>query len=142
MGMAGRLTKRWSDANEKYLAGNQHASDIAGGLGAVAKVMRMMLQSAVLGVGAYLVIHQGGHRRHHHRGLHPERAGAGAGRSRDRALEELRRRAAELAAPYQAARANAAQARADPAAEPDEPAVGRECRQSPRPATRRSSCRT
>src|SRR5712672_898915 len=58
MGMAGRLTKRWSEANEKYLAGNQHASDIAGGLGAVAKVMRMMLQSAVLGVGAYLVIHQ------------------------------------------------------------------------------------
>jgi PrtD family type I secretion system ABC transporter len=58
MGMAGRLTKRWSEANEKYLAGNQYASDIAGGLGAVAKVMRMMLQSAVLGVGAYLVIHQ------------------------------------------------------------------------------------
>jgi PrtD family type I secretion system ABC transporter len=58
MGMAGRLTKRWSAANEKYLAGNQRASDVAGGLGAVAKVMRMMLQSAVLGVGAYLVIHQ------------------------------------------------------------------------------------
>jgi PrtD family type I secretion system ABC transporter len=58
MGMTGRLTKRWSDANEKYLAGNQSASDIAGGLGAIAKVMRMMLQSAVLGVGAYLVIHQ------------------------------------------------------------------------------------
>ena len=58
MGMAGRLGKCWSDANAKYLAGHQHASDIAGGLGAVAKVMRMMLQSAVLGVGAYLVIHQ------------------------------------------------------------------------------------
>ena len=58
MGMAGRLGKRWSDANAKYLAGHQHASDIAGGLGAVAKVLRMMLQSAVLGVGAYLVIHQ------------------------------------------------------------------------------------
>jgi PrtD family type I secretion system ABC transporter len=58
MGMAGRLNKRWSEANEKYLAGNQNASDIAGGLGAVAKVLRMMLQSAVLGVGAYLVIHQ------------------------------------------------------------------------------------
>jgi PrtD family type I secretion system ABC transporter len=58
MGMAGRLTKRWSDANEKYLAGNQRASDVAGGLGAIAKVMRMMLQSAVLAVGAYLVIHQ------------------------------------------------------------------------------------
>jgi PrtD family type I secretion system ABC transporter len=58
MGMSGRLTKRWSEANEKYLAGNQRASDVAGGLGAVAKVMRMTLQSAVLAVGAYLVIHQ------------------------------------------------------------------------------------
>jgi ATP-binding cassette subfamily C protein len=58
MGMSGRLTKRWSEANQKYLAGNQRASDVAGGLGAVAKVMRMTLQSAVLAVGAYLVIHQ------------------------------------------------------------------------------------
>ena len=58
MGMAGRLTKRWSEANENYLAGNQRASDVAGGLGAIAKVLRMMLQSAVLAVGAYLVIHQ------------------------------------------------------------------------------------
>jgi PrtD family type I secretion system ABC transporter len=56
--MFGRLTQRWGQANEKYLEGNQRASDIAGGLGAVAKVLRMMLQSAVLGVGAYLVIHQ------------------------------------------------------------------------------------
>jgi ATP-binding cassette, subfamily C, type I secretion system permease/ATPase len=58
MGMSGRLTSRWSEANEKYLAGNQRASDVVGGLGAIAKVLRMMLQSAVLGVGAYLVIHQ------------------------------------------------------------------------------------
>jgi PrtD family type I secretion system ABC transporter len=58
MGMAGRLTRRWEESNQKYLAGNQRTSDVAGGLGAVAKVLRMMLQSAVLGVGAYLVIHQ------------------------------------------------------------------------------------
>jgi ATP-binding cassette, subfamily C, bacterial PrsD len=58
MGMAGRLAKRWIEANQNYLEGNQRASDVAGGLGAVAKVMRMMLQSAVLAVGAYLVIHQ------------------------------------------------------------------------------------
>jgi PrtD family type I secretion system ABC transporter len=58
MGMSGRLNKRWSEANEKYLAGNQRASDVTGGLGAIAKVMRMTLQSAVLAVGAYLVIHQ------------------------------------------------------------------------------------
>src|SRR5580692_6810931 len=58
MGMSGRLNRRWSEANEKYLAGNQRASDVTGGLGAIAKVMRMTLQSAVLAVGAYLVIHQ------------------------------------------------------------------------------------
>jgi ATP-binding cassette subfamily C protein len=58
MGMTGRLTRRWTEANENYLTGNQRASDVAGGLGAIAKVMRMTLQSAVLAVGAYLVIHQ------------------------------------------------------------------------------------
>src|SRR3984893_449616 len=58
MGMSGRLTRRWSEANQNYLAGNQRASDVAGGLGAIAKVLRMTLQSAVLAVGAYLVIHQ------------------------------------------------------------------------------------
>jgi ATP-binding cassette subfamily C protein len=58
MGMSGRLTRRWVEANQNYLDGNQRASDVAGGLGAVAKVMRMTLQSAVLAVGAYLVIHQ------------------------------------------------------------------------------------
>jgi ATP-binding cassette, subfamily C, type I secretion system permease/ATPase len=58
MGISSRMTKRWTDANEKYLAGNQRASDVIGGLSTVARVLRMMLQSAVLGVGAYLVIHQ------------------------------------------------------------------------------------
>src|SRR6201999_2249974 len=58
MGMSERLTNRWSAANEKYLAGHQRAADVAGGLGAISKVLRMTLQSAVLGVGAYLVIHQ------------------------------------------------------------------------------------
>ena len=58
MGMTGRMARRWGLANENYLTGNQRASDIAGGLGAISKVLRMMLQSAVLAVGAYLVIHQ------------------------------------------------------------------------------------
>jgi ATP-binding cassette, subfamily C, bacterial PrsD len=58
MGMAGRLGQRWSEANEKYLAGHQRASDVIGGLGAMSKVLRMTLQSAVLATGAYLVIHQ------------------------------------------------------------------------------------
>jgi ATP-binding cassette subfamily C protein len=58
MGMAGRMRERWSDANQKYMASQRRASDVAGGLGSIVKVLRMMLQSAVLGVGAYLVIHQ------------------------------------------------------------------------------------
>jgi ATP-binding cassette subfamily C protein len=58
MGMAGRVGRLWDKSNRDYLAKNQQASDVSGGLGAVAKVLRMTLQSAVLGVGAYLVIHQ------------------------------------------------------------------------------------
>jgi ATP-binding cassette subfamily C protein len=58
MGMAERLRRRWRSANEKYLASQQEAADVTGGLAAVVRVLRMMLQSAVLGVGAYLVIHQ------------------------------------------------------------------------------------
>lgn len=58
MGMAGRMTQRWTEANQTYLEGNRRASDVAGGLGALAKVLRMMLQSAVLAVGAWLVINQ------------------------------------------------------------------------------------
>ena len=66
---------------------------------------RMVLQSAVLGVGAYLVIDQRGDRRHHHRELDPDGARAGAGRAGDRQLEGLRRRPAELAAARRAAAA-------------------------------------
>jgi ATP-binding cassette subfamily C protein len=58
MGMSGRISSRWSEANERYLASHQKASDISGGFGSVSKALRMVLQSAVLGIGAYLVIHE------------------------------------------------------------------------------------
>ena len=58
MGMTGRMATRWGDANRKYMANQGRASDVAGGLGSISKVLRMMLQSGVLAVGAYLVIHQ------------------------------------------------------------------------------------
>lgn len=58
MGMRTRFGRLWADANDRYMASQQHTSDVSGGLGAVSKVLRMALQSAVLGVGAYLVIHQ------------------------------------------------------------------------------------
>jgi ATP-binding cassette subfamily C protein PrsD len=58
MGMTGRIAARWADANTKYLASQRRASDVAGGFGSASKVLRMMLQSGVLAVGAYLVIYQ------------------------------------------------------------------------------------
>jgi len=58
MGMRGRLAALWSVANAKYLHSSQRAADVAGGLGAMSRVLRMMLQSTVLGVGAFLAINQ------------------------------------------------------------------------------------
>ncbi|MPZ35432.1 MAG: type I secretion system permease/ATPase [Rhodospirillales bacterium] len=58
MGMAGRLAARWTEVNGRYVGAHQQASDVAVGLGAATRALRMMLQSAVLAVGAYLVIHQ------------------------------------------------------------------------------------
>ena len=58
MGMVGRYGERWSKANDLYMASQQRASDVAGGLGALSRSLRMMLQSAVLALGAYLVIRQ------------------------------------------------------------------------------------
>jgi ATP-binding cassette subfamily C protein PrsD len=58
MGMASRIAQRWRDANRQYMHSQREASDLGGGLGAISKVLRMMLQSGVLAVGAYLVIHQ------------------------------------------------------------------------------------
>ncbi len=58
MGMASRIAMRWNKANRQYMRSQQEASDLGGGLGAISKVLRMMLQSGVLAVGAYLVIHQ------------------------------------------------------------------------------------
>ena len=57
MGMANRLGALWGEHNRGYLAAQQRAADVAGGLGGLSKVLRMVLQSGVLGIGAYLVIH-------------------------------------------------------------------------------------
>lgn len=58
MGMAGRATARWMEKNAQYMASQRQAADIVNGIGAISKVLRMVLQSAVLGIGAYLVINQ------------------------------------------------------------------------------------
>jgi ATP-binding cassette, subfamily C, type I secretion system permease/ATPase len=58
MGFASRLASIWGGSNDRALSWQRRTSDIAGGLGAIARVLRMILQSAVLAVGAYLVIIQ------------------------------------------------------------------------------------
>jgi ATP-binding cassette subfamily C protein len=58
MGLTDRLAQQWQEANRQYIGSHRRASDVGGGLGAMSKVLRLMLQSAVLGVGAYLVIQQ------------------------------------------------------------------------------------
>ena len=56
MGMSGRMGQIWSTANQRIVAQQQRASDVGGGFGAVSRTIRMVLQSSVLAVGAYLVM--------------------------------------------------------------------------------------
>jgi ATP-binding cassette, subfamily C, bacterial PrsD len=56
LGMTDRLTTRWSQANERYLRQNIRATDVYANLGSGAKVLRYILQSGMLGIGAYLVV--------------------------------------------------------------------------------------
>lgn len=58
MGFVGKLANRWRQLNRENVADQQAASDVTGSFGAASKVLRMILQSAVLGIGAYLVINQ------------------------------------------------------------------------------------
>lgn len=58
MGMVERLFTRWAGVNAHYIGMQQHSSDVVGGLGAMSRVLRMLLQSSVLAVGAWLVINQ------------------------------------------------------------------------------------
>ncbi len=56
MGMTGRVGARWERANAAFLGAQQQAADVGAGFGAASKVARIALQSAVLAVGALLVI--------------------------------------------------------------------------------------
>jgi ATP-binding cassette subfamily C protein len=56
LGMGPHIAAIWSTHNEKHLADQIGASDVAVTYGTLSKVLRLILQSAVLGLGAYLVI--------------------------------------------------------------------------------------
>lgn len=56
MGMAGDLSRAWSRFNDQYRETHRRNSDVSNGYTAVSKIFRIALQSAVLAVGAVLVI--------------------------------------------------------------------------------------
>lgn len=58
MGMAPALIRRWNAVNADVLELQQQASDTAGLINACTKSLRMFLQVAVLGLGAWLVLRQ------------------------------------------------------------------------------------
>ena len=52
MGMGGALAQRWAGVNNRYIAASASLSDVAGGFGSASKVLRLLLQSVILGLGA------------------------------------------------------------------------------------------
>lgn len=56
MGFAGEAVERFRRANLDHLALQTRANDITGSFGAISRVLRMVLQSATLGLGAYLTM--------------------------------------------------------------------------------------
>ncbi len=58
MGLGQRTALRWHQANADYLHANRESGDVLSLLGNLSRAFRMTLQSALLGVGAWLVINQ------------------------------------------------------------------------------------
>ncbi len=58
MGFGPRIAAQWTAVNDAYLDAHARASDVAGALGTVSRTLRIALQSAMLALGAWLVIGQ------------------------------------------------------------------------------------
>jgi ATP-binding cassette, subfamily C, bacterial len=56
MGFVGRAVSRFEKVNESYLALQTKANDVISKLTTVSKFLRLILQSAILGLGAYLTV--------------------------------------------------------------------------------------
>jgi PrtD family type I secretion system ABC transporter len=56
MGVAPALAERWNEAHLEHLAAQRRAGFVIGGLSAIARMARMVAQSCMLGLGAYLAI--------------------------------------------------------------------------------------
>jgi ATP-binding cassette subfamily C exporter for protease/lipase/ATP-binding cassette subfamily C protein EexD len=58
LGMGGSIASRWEKLNLEVLRGQRGTSRMAGMMGGATRFARQVLQTAMLGVGAYLVIEQ------------------------------------------------------------------------------------
>lgn len=58
MGMLPQLRRRWQEKNNSVLELQGVASDRAGSITAISKTFRMLVQSLILGLGAYLALEQ------------------------------------------------------------------------------------
>lgn len=58
MGMTGALTRRWEQRNDRVLELQGASSRLSAFMSAFTKFLRQFLQTAMLGVGAWLVVHQ------------------------------------------------------------------------------------
>ena len=58
MGMTSAMRDRWLSKHNEALDDNTHASDRAGTITAMSKATRLMMQSGILGLGAYLAVLQ------------------------------------------------------------------------------------
>jgi PrtD family type I secretion system ABC transporter len=56
MGFGMRAIERFVTANQEHLSLQTRANDISGTLGAISRILRLIMQSATLGLGAYLTI--------------------------------------------------------------------------------------
>jgi PrtD family type I secretion system ABC transporter len=56
MGFAGAAVQRYQVANDEHLELQTRTTDVSGTVAAFSRVLRMLLQSALLGLGAYLTI--------------------------------------------------------------------------------------
>jgi len=58
LGMRHRMTERWVRHDSAFLDRQEATSDIAAGFGSISRMLRMVMQSGVLALGAYLVVNQ------------------------------------------------------------------------------------
>ncbi len=58
LGMSKRMSELWASRTDAFLDGQRVTSDLTGSFGSASRFLRMILQSGVLALGAWLVINQ------------------------------------------------------------------------------------